>query len=361
MTATPAPRAQTPPVPDTLAELLSPAWLTDALGLRFPGIQVTAVRQGPVISRVATNVRFQIERAPGGPGGVSQNLCGKGYFTPAGHAFRQAGVPEAYFYRDLAATLGLRTLRAVYADIDPAGRNGVVITEDVVAQGATFLDARSAYSPEQAAESLAQLALLHGASWGVPTVADAGWLSPRLADYLEVRGVADIRVNFDGPIGAAVPVEVRDADRLVESYRALAAATRDARPQTVIHGDPHVGNVYLDGAGRPSFLDWQLVQRGPWYLDVGYHLASALSVADRRSSEEDLVRHYLDRLRAAVADRGFEAPTWDDAWRGIRRGIVHGFYLWGITLKVDPAVTSLLLERLGTAAADHDAFAAVGS
>ena len=40
----------------------------------------------------------------------------------------------------------------------------------------------------------------------------------------------------------------------------------------------------------PSFLDWQLVQRGPWCLDVGYHLASSLTVADRRAHEGDLVR-----------------------------------------------------------------------
>jgi aminoglycoside phosphotransferase (APT) family kinase protein len=124
----------------------------------------------------------------------------------------------------------------------------------------------------------------------------------------------------------------------------------------VIHGDAHVGNVYLDALGQPSLLDWQLVQRGMWYLDVGYHIASALTVDDRRRMERDLLRHYLDRLAAA----GVDAPSWDAAWLGMRRGIVHGFFLWGITLKVDPAVTSVLLERLGTAAADHDAFAAVG-
>ena len=108
-------------------------------------------------------------------------------------------------------------------------------------------------------------------------------------------------------------------------------------------------------AGAPGFLDWQLVQRGPWYLDVGYHIASALAVDDRRRAERDLVRHYLDQLTAA----GVDAPSWDDAWLGVRRGIVHGFFLWGITLKVDPAITAELLTRLGNAAADHDAFEAV--
>jgi len=257
------------------------------------------------------------------------------------------------FYRDLAARTGIRTPRSVYADVDPATRHGVVITEDVVAQGATFLDATSTYPPTLAAESLAQLARLHAATWGDPAVGAASWLTPRLESHLGGRGVKEIRGNFESDIGTGVPGEVRDPERLVEAYRTLTEQARDASPWSVIHGDAHVGNLYLDSDGRPSFLDWQLVQRGPWYLDVGYHIASALTVEDRRRTEKDLVRHYLDELRAA----GVHAPSPDDAWLGVRRGILHGFYLWGITLKVDPALTGVLLHRLGTAAADHDALA----
>lgn len=346
----------TPQVPDTLDELLSPVWLTSALDARFPGIQVAAVTPGPVISRVSTNARFHIECAGGTPDGLSPHLCGKGYFSEVGRAFRSVGEPEAGFYRDIAASTGMRTLRSVYADVDPATRHGVVITEDVVAQGATFLDALSDYTPDQAAESLEQLAELHAATWGDPAYADAAWLASRLATYLERRGIDEIRGNFEGPIGSGVPDESRDAERLVDAYRTLAAETGSASPWSVIHGDAHVGNLYLDGDGRPSFVDWQLVQRGPWYLDVGYHIASALTVEDRRRTERDLVRHYLDRLAA----RGVDPPRGHDVWLGVRRGIVHGFFLWGITLKVEPAVTATLLERLGTAVADHDAFEAIG-
>jgi hypothetical protein len=342
-------------VPDTLEELLSPAWLSSALDPRFPGIQVTAVIPGPVISRVSTNARFRIECAGGMPIGLSPDLCGKGYFTEVGRAFRHVGVSEACFYRDIAASTGIRTLRSVYAEFDPTTLDGVVITEDVVAQGATFLDARSDYTPEQAAESLEELAKLHAATWGDQALAGTAYLTPRLATFLERRGVDDIRGNFEGPIGSGVPEETRDPQRLADSLRILAAQTGSASPWSVIHGDAHVGNLYLDHSRRPSFVDWQLVQRGPWYLDVGYHIASALTIEDRRRTERDLVGHYLGRLAAG----GIEVPSWDDAWLGVRRGIVYGFFLWGITLKVDPAVTSRLLERLGTAAADHDAFEAV--
>lgn len=342
-------------VPSTLDEALSPVWLSGALGERFPGIEVTAVEPGPVISRVSTNARFRIECAGGVPAGLSPYLCVKGYFSEVGWQFRHAGVPEANFYRSIADAPGFRTLRSVYADVDAATQHGVVITEDVAEQGASFLDALSDYTVDQAAESLAQLARLHAATWGNPSYADAAWLDSRMLGYLERRGLAEIRFNFEGPIGAGAPEPARRAERLYEAYGSLARLVPAATPWSVVHGDAHVGNVFLDGRGRPSFVDWQLVQRGPWYLDVGYHLSSALPVPERRRAEGDLLRHYLDCLTA----RGVDAPSIDEAWEGFRRGVLHGFYLWAITLKVDPAITAELLTRLGTAAADHDALASV--
>lgn len=345
----------TVPIPTTLEELLTPEWLNAALGTRYPGIEVTRVIPGDVISRVSTNARFTIECAGTLPDGLSPNLCAKGYFTEIGVQSRFAGVPEAIFYREIASPSEIRTLRCVYADYDSESMANVVLTEDVAVQGANFLDARSSYTPDQAAQSLEELAQLHAATWQEPKFAGAAWLDSRMEQYTQIRGIKEISANFDGPVGAGVPDEVRDAQRLYETYSTLAKQIQDESPWSVIHGDAHIGNVYLDAGGRPAFVDWQLVQRGPWYLDVGYHLASALEVEDRRSHERELVAHYLDHLVAG----GVTGLDESAVWRGYRRGIVHGFYLWGITFKVDPAITTRLLTRLGTAAADHDSFAAV--
>jgi hypothetical protein len=348
---------ETPPVPRTIPDVLSPEWLTAALRPRFPGVRIAKATQGPVVSRISTNVRFRIECEGDLPDGLPPDLCAKGYFSEVGWPGRASGVFEVSFYRHLAEATGVRTLRSVYADIDPETRHGVVITEDVVAQGATFLDATSDYTPELTAQSLTELAKLHAATWGSDLAGTADWLAPRIESHLVHRGIKEIRGNFEeSDVGAGVPAEVRDPERLYAAYRALTELARDASPWSVIHGDAHVGNLYLDGAGRPSFLDWQLVQRGPWYLDVGYHIGSTLTVEDRRRTEQDLLRHYLDRLRAA----GVQAPSWDEAWLGLRLGIVHGFYLWSITQLVDPKVTAELQRRLGTAAADHESFSALG-
>jgi hypothetical protein len=340
-----------PAAPETLEEGLSPGWLTAALSQRYPGIRVVDVEPGPVVSRVSTNARFRMTPAEPLPDGVPPTLCLKGYFGSFGSLARSAGIPEAHFYRDLEPSLTVRTLRCHYADVDLAAGHGVVITEDVEAGGGVFLTSSTPYSADQVAESLEQLAALHGATWEADAWAKAPWLATRLARTLEGRGLPEIRRNFEGDNGRGVPEAVRDAQRLVDAYRALAAETENARPWCVIHGDTHVGNLFLDAAGRPSFLDWQLVQRGGWYLDVGYHIASTLSPDDRRTHERELLTHYLKCLAAT----GVRAPSFDEGWQAIARGMLHGFFLWAITFKVDAPTIAVLLHRLGTAVADHEA------
>jgi hypothetical protein len=340
-------------VPNSLEEVLSPEWLTSALRRHYPSIRVQSSTLGPVVARVSTNARFHIEYE--GAIGPSHDLCVKGYFGEEQASSRAAGEQEAYFYRDIAERSCVRTLKVVWADVDPVSHHGVVITEDVAAQGAIFLDALSPFSPDQAAQSLEQYATLHGRTWAAPDLPAMQWLTGRSAALLETRGLPEIAANFAGPIGAGVPEPVREAERLLSVARALRSRVSAAAPWCVIHGDAHIGNWFLDVDGRPNMVDWQNVSRGPWYIDVGYHIASALSVDDRRRSERDLLTHYLD----AVQRNGGEPPSWDEAWRSLRIGIIYGFYLWAITLKVAPPITTELLARLGTAAVDHDAFAVV--
>ena len=304
-------------VPSSLDRALSPQWLTTALQLRFPGIEVLGVTRGPVVDRISTNARFSIEYA-GVASGPSPSLCVKGYFNEMGWAARHIGEPEAFFYRDLSALAGVRTLCSVYADVDPATLHGVVITEDVVAEGGVFLDGRSPYAPERAAASLSELAKLHAATWMQPRWGRTPWLKSRLGVAIEVWGepatVTKIGANHHGSNGRGVPAELRDPQRLVDVYKSVGtalAAAESTSPWCVIHGDAHLGNLFLDAAGRPCLLDWQLVQRGMWYIDVGYHIASTLTVEDRRSSERELLRHYL----ACLAELGVEPPPWDEAWR----------------------------------------------
>jgi hypothetical protein len=345
----------TAPVPDTLGEASSPQWLTAALQPRFPGVEVISVIPGPIVDRVSTNARIAITCAGQLPPGLPGQLCVKGYFNEIGRTARSIGEPEALFYRHVAPESGVRTLRPIYADVDPVTRHGVVVTADVVAEGGRFLDGRGVFTPDQVAECLRELARLHAGTWMQPCWSTQSWLAPRMGRVLEVWGsdrtTSVIAANLHGPNGHGIPAEMRDEGRLIDAYRTMVASCA-SQPWCVIHGDPHVGNVFLDAAGQPGLLDWQLVQRGVWSVDVGYHIVSALTVEDRRNSGPDLLRHYLDCLRSF----GTEPPPWQESWSALSRGVLHGFFLWAITTKVEPAIREILLHRLGTAAAEFEVF-----
>lgn len=340
-------------IPASLDELLTPEWLNVALSTRFPGVHVTRVTPGPVVERVSTNARFHIEGDL--PEGLPPALCAKGYFSDVGRGSAHAGIPEATFYRDLADATGVRTLNRVWADLDPVSSHGVVITEDVVEAGGVFCDALDPCSVDRTAETLEQFALLHAYAWEDARLAESSWLNPRLAWIMQVRGIKEISANFDGPNGAGVPDGTRDAQGLIDAYGHLAS--RAPGPGwAVVHGDAHVGNTFLDAEGRPGLLDWQVTQYGPWGIDVGYHIASALEPDVRADNEGELLRHYLGALAAAGVTN---APSFDEAWNEYRCGLVHGFFLWGITQYVKPDIIAALLRRLGTAAHELDSFAAL--
>src|SRR4051812_8310844 len=348
------PRATPLPLPETLDEALDPAWLGAALGLRYPGVEVTRVTVGEVDCRVSTNARFTIECNGGVPTGLSPHLCIKGYFGEEGRPYAQIGEGEARFYATLAEPIGVRTLRSQFAMADESGA-GVFITDDVVVDGGEFLNALSPYSVAQTAQSLSEFARLHAYGWRLPQSVRAPWLAPKIFTYFQHRGVDDIQDNLDGWVGEEVADDVRDAPRLVAAMRQFEAHG-EGPGSTLIHGDAHVGNILLAGDGRPSLVDWQLVQRNYFGYDIGYHVASALTTEDRERAERDLVQHYLDELGA----HGVEPPSWDAAWRGYRVGNVYGYFMWGITKIVKPPIIRVLLQRLSAAVAAHDGFTAAG-
>jgi aminoglycoside phosphotransferase (APT) family kinase protein len=158
---------------------------------------------------------------------------------------------------------------------------------------------------------------------------------------------------LDQPRGEGIPDRVRSGKRVRDAMHALGA--EETMNPCLLHGDTHAGNIYLTD-GLPGFYDWQTVQRGSWALDVSYHIAAVLDVADRRACERDLLEGYLDH-RAALG-----APVDDrtGAMDAYRRQLAYGYFLWSMTQYTDEAITTVTVRRLGQAVADHDAFGLLG-
>jgi len=125
----------------------------------------------------------------------------------------------------------------------------------------------------------------------------------------------------------------------------------------LLHGDEHLGNLYIEPDGRPGFLDWQ-VKRAPWSQGVSYFMVGGLDSGDRRNWERGLLAHYLDRLAA----NGVKAPSFEHAWLSYRRDILYGFLVWVVN---DSQYQSEIVNvantvRFGTAMLEHDTLGLLG-
>ena len=354
--ATPPPR-QAPavhagPVPRTLAAALDAGWLSRALAAIGHGAAIDELHTVEVIRTVATKARFSVRFA-----GQAQthSLCLKGFLdvdelTARGGATM---VREADFYLHVAPQVTTRVPDCVIVAVDRAQPGAIVIMRDLIAAGGTFCTAQQAFSVADVAASLEQIAQLHASR---ALLAHAAWITPRLPELAKAQYVSPERLQalLDGERGAGLPTTTRDAVRLVAGLRALAA--RDAaRPQFLVHGDAHAGNLYRTAQG-PGLIDWQLLQRGGWALDVGYHVPAVLAPDVATREERALLRHYLEAMRHL----GCEMPAEAAAWEQYREAALYGYYLWAITQRVEPAIIALFVQRLGAAVTRHQSHRLLG-
>jgi len=344
------------PAPVEFDEVLDPQWLTAALFGVHPDARIGAADVIWTLSNTATKIRVALQVA-NAPAGTPTRICIKGMFGESARPFRASGVSgkEVKFYQKLRPALsdaGMNLPRLLYGAIDEATGHGLFIMPDLVPEGCLFFDPLTPYTAEQAYQSVAQLARLHATGCRDASLPQQAWVEPMLERMVETSFVARERrqeLLHDGRSDAFAP-GLRDAASVQGALRRLAEHFRQL-PLTLVHGDAHAGNLYeLPGAQGIGVIDWQLIQRGCWALDIAYHLGAALSVEARRTHERDLLDSYLDRL----ASFGGPRIGREEGWKHYRMAMVYGYYLWSITQRVDRPIILEFMQRLGSAVTDLD-------
>jgi hypothetical protein len=211
------------------------------------------------------------------------------------------------------------------------------VLEDLLARGARFPNVIQRTGPDDVRALLDTVAALHAGFWNSPRFArDLGWVQTHLAG-----GVAEM-MNGLAPRYIQHEIDTENFKReMVQRLRTTGAELlagvqavqrhQAGLPQTLLHGDTHLGNTYFLPDGRGGLLDWQLMVRGHAMHDVHYLVTTGLSIADRRAHERDLLRYYLD----ALARHGLATvPAFEDAWREYRRALVWGVYIGWLTTPV---------------------------
>jgi Ser/Thr protein kinase RdoA (MazF antagonist) len=157
---------------------------------------------------------------------------------------------------------------------------------------------------------MAGFAKLHARFWNDPAFEGEGELSW-------------VELSMRGPFGAMLIDSARTqfADELGSTFDALCALfvehherivdIWDDGEQTLIHGDPHGGNQFLDG-DTLGLYDWAVISKSPGIRDVAIYLGNSCPAELRREGQERWIRAYQQGLvDAGVADAPSEAVLWE--------------------------------------------------
>ena len=348
------------------AEDIDPEWLTAVLHGsgdlptgRVVDFEATAVGNG----LVAECYCFALTYADAPPGAPA-TLVGK--FPSHDPVSRKSGTDhqlyarEIAFYREMAATVAIRTPRPYAAIIDPCTDDFVLMLGDLAParQG----DQLAGCSIADAALAMREAAALHAPRWGEAALERIDWLAARpaalgaMVDAMLPTIISQFRERFAGVL---VPEHLAMVDRLPAALAAMRG-NRSA-PVTVIHADYRLDNMMFDvkgGAASMATLDWQTVTAGPGLTDVAYFLSAGIAPSERRSHEVELVRLYHgELLRRGVGDYG-----WDQCWHDYRRFTIHGIVMGvfsALSVERTPRADALFAAMTQGAceqAADHGSF-----
>jgi aminoglycoside/choline kinase family phosphotransferase len=348
----------------TSAAGITPAYLTGLLGELHPGTWVDAVEivdaknYGEAMVSTAARAAVKLRYAPGSPP-LPNRLVLK-LARGIDDIMAPFYANEVAFYRHIRPELAIEAPQCFGGDFDPVSTHFALVLEDLTARDALFPNVTQRITPDNVRALLDTLADLHARYWESPRFSgDLAWVQTHLAG-----GVAEL-MNGMAPVYIQHEIDNEAFKReLVQRLRTtgpelLAGVQAVQRyqaslPQTLLHGDAHLGNTYLLSDGRGGLLDWQLMVRGHAMHDVNYLITTALSIADRRAHEHGLLAHYLDRL----AGNGVMAvPSFAEAWREYRRAVIWGVYIGWLTTPVVNygwEINVLNHLRLTTAYEDHE-------
>jgi hypothetical protein len=302
-------------LPSLLAELpsepseVTPAWLSLALAERFPGIHVASVEVLEIHHGTNSNARLHVTYE-------GRTHLPETYFLkmlPLDPSRREVinqtgmGRREALFYKHLADDVPMRVPRPYVSVLDESDGTFVLLLEDLERSNCKLADPAKGITVQQASDAMRDYAALHVRfEDDARRAREAGWVEPMGLD--SDMGVWMLQFGLDN-----------HRDKLRDGFAEMAQLYIDHRaeldeiwsrgPVTVLQGDSHVGNLFVDG-DRIGFLDWGLIHLGTPMRDVGYFITMALSPENRRAHERALIERYLD----ARIEAGGAAFDFDEAW-----------------------------------------------
>jgi hypothetical protein len=336
---------------------ITPQWLTSVLQRAGIEAEVGTIAATPIgTGQIGSCYRLAIDYVRGsGPASLVAKLPSEDPQRRAADAFTYRC--EVGFYREAAPRVHVRRPHCYLAALSDGGEEFTLLLEDLspAEQGDQIVGC----SVQQARAAVVNLAGLHAPLWCDSSLHDMDWLLPNGSDVVELSAAfyRDATAKFI----ERYTLSDETASVLMEfADRSQAWWGRPAHPFTLIHADYRLDNMmFSDAAGETSVVavDWQSCTLGNPLRDVAFMTVTGLSVADRRSAEQDLVNDYWRALQD-FGIRDYEAA---ECWQDYRHSAFHAplVTIFG-AIAAKPSergdrMFTVMAERSATAIADLDA------
>lgn len=364
------PRARTIDDVPISGETITPEWLTAVLCRDVPEAEVLSFDTANGSHGTSTRVAIRVEyNEAGEQAGLPTALFAKTTTAFSQRILLGGGKMidgETRFFRDFRPRVEMEAPIGYWGAADSASWRSIALMEDIAeTRGAEFVEPNAPIARDQMEDLVRNLARLHGTFWEHPSIKVLKTTNEALEAYL-----AAIDMKKRCAVGLRRAEEVvpeslhGHSDRLWAGVARAVDLATNGLPQTLLHGDPHIGQTYVTAEGQMGFVDWQVVMRGGWAHDFAYTVNSGCEPEDRRAWDRELLTAYLDELKH-VAGR---APSFDEAWLAYRQQSMFAYAAWAFTIgraayqpKMQSVETCLtLLRRITTAIDDNDSLGALG-
>jgi len=346
-------------------EEITDQWLTHVLCQAHPGAKVLTHTLSEPDNGSANRRKLYVQyNEEGQAAGLPEAL-----FCKATHDLRNRIVLgmsggarcEVLFYRDVRPGLNIEAPRSFHANIDLKSCNSIILLKDLSNEVTEFCSDKTVISRARVESQMRLLASFHGRTYESPALQKVIQQLPTWPEFFAGTLVFGMKEGSNkGFLAAESVIPERLYQRFDEVWPATlqSVAYHETAAHTLAHGDVHLKNWYVAGNGEMGLSDWQCCGRGHWGRDLAYTISTALTPENRRLWEQDLVRLYLDELKAA----GGPSVSFADGWEIYRQQLMSALTWWTVTLTppeglpdMQPRDTTLeFIRRIATAIDDLD-------
>ena len=229
---------------------------------------------------------------------------------------------EVGFYRAIAPHIATRTPEIYFAEYDAESGDFLLLMEDCgpAEQG----DQLEGCLLDQAGSALADLAALHGATFGQEQFGTLPFLQPNpQVRAFAGAGYPGATQKFIATYDGLIDTDLLTLVTTVGERSATLFAPDWTSSECVIHGDFRLDNMLFEingGTEAIVTLDWQTVALGHPLTDVGYFMGAGIGSGLRRPNEDALLALYQrELLRHGGPDLGNIKEH-----HGYAKGALHG-------------------------------------